>query len=95
MVTVALVRNLVGLLYSDGAEKSKESIKLVILFQNSIKKLQRLQNHVHSVIFRYITNFIYDEASNSPPTQSSITGDTPKHNLTAGNLLKELKQQLE
>ena len=63
IVTVALVRNLVGLLHSDGAEKSNESIKLAVLFQNTrkIKKLQRLQNYVHSVIFPYITDFIYDE----------------------------------
>ena len=61
MVTVALVRNLVGLLHSDGARKSNESTRLAVLFQNSIKKLQRLQNYVYSVIFYYITDFIYDE----------------------------------
>ena len=60
MVTVALVRNLVGLLHSDSAEKSNKTIKLVVLFQNSIKKLQRLQNYVHSVIFHYTTDFVYD-----------------------------------
>ena len=58
MVTVALVRNLVGLLNSDGAGKSNESTRLAVPFQNSIKKLQRLQNYVHSVIFRYIADFI-------------------------------------
>ena len=107
MVTVELVRNLVGLLHSDGAEKSNKTVKLAVLFQNSLKKLQRLQNYMHSVIFHYITNFIYDEgmARNSSPAQFSITEDTPKqfsitedtpkHSLTAGNLLQKLKQQLE
>ena len=41
MVTVALVRNLVGLLHSDSAEKSNETIKLVVLFQNRIKKITK------------------------------------------------------
>ena len=97
MVTVALVRSFVGLLHSDGAEKFNETIKLAILFQNSIKKLQKLQNYVHSVIFRYITDFVYDfiAARNSSPVQSLITEGTTKHSLTAGNLLQELTQQLE
>ena len=97
MVTVELVRNLVGLLHSDGAEKSNKTVKFEVLFQNSLKKLQRLQNYMHSVIFHYITDFIYDEgmARNSPPAQFSITEDTPKHSLTAGNLLQKLKQHLE
>ena len=60
MVTVALVRNLVGVLHSNSAEKSNETIKFAVLFQNSIKKIQRLQNYVHSVVFSYITDFVYE-----------------------------------
>ena len=56
MVTVALVRNLVGLLHSDGAGKSNESTRLAVLFQNSIKKITKATE-----LFRYITDFIYDE----------------------------------
>ena len=41
MVTVALVRNLVGLLHSDSAGKSNESTRLAVLFQNSIKKITK------------------------------------------------------
>ena len=41
MVTVALVRNLVGLLHSDGAGKSNELTRLAVLFQNSIKKITK------------------------------------------------------
>ena len=60
MVTVVLVRNLVSLLHFDSAEKSNETLKLGILFQNSIKKLQRIQNYVHFVIFHCITDFVYN-----------------------------------
>ena len=38
MVTVALVK---GLLHSDSAKKSNETIKLAILFQNNIKKITK------------------------------------------------------
>ena len=96
MVTVALVRNLVGLLHSDGAGKSNDQLDLPFCFKIASKKLQRLQNYVHIVIFPYITDFIYNEW---PEThhQHSLQSLTilPKHSLTAGNLLQELKQQLD
>ena len=61
LATVALARNLVGLLHSTIGEKSNETIKPATVFQNSTKKLQRPQNYVASVVFRYITDFFYDK----------------------------------
>ena len=61
VATVALVRNFVGLLHSTIAERSNETIKPATVFQNSTEKLQKLQNYVSSVVFRYITDFFYDE----------------------------------
>ena len=75
-------------------------LDLPFCFKIASKKLQRLQIYVHSVIFPYITDFIYDEwpethhqhslQSLTIPAQSSITNNTPK-GLVAENLLQELK----
>ena len=61
VATVALARNLVGLLHSTIAEKSNETIKPATVFQNNTKKLQRPQNYVASVVFHYITDLFYDK----------------------------------
>ena len=51
VVTVALEKNLFGLLHSSSAEKSNETIKSV-LFQNNT-------NYLSSGVFQYITYFFY------------------------------------
>ena len=61
MNLVATGINLVGLLHSTIAEKSNETIKSTTVFQNSTKKLQRPQKYVASIVFHYITDFVYDE----------------------------------
>ena len=62
VATMALKRNWVGLLHSTITEKSNETIKPAIVFQNSTKKLQRPQNYVFCLYsVTYITDFFYDE----------------------------------
>ena len=61
VATVALAGKFVGLLHSTIAERSNETIKPATVFQIAPKKLQKLQNYVSSVVFRYITDFFYDE----------------------------------
>ena len=70
VATVALARKFVGLLHSTIAERSNETIKpatltkqlnLPLCFKIAPKKLPKLQNYVSSVVFRYITDFFYDE----------------------------------
>ena len=60
VATVALARNLVGLLHSTIAEKSNETIKPATVFQNSTEKITKatIQNYVSSVVFPYITDMM-------------------------------------
>ena len=51
VVTVALEKNLVGLLHSSSAKKSNETIKSVLFQYNT--------NYLSSVVFQYITYFFY------------------------------------
>ena len=44
-------KNIVGLLHSGSAEKSNETIKSAVLFQNNT-------NYLSSVVFQYITDFL-------------------------------------
>ena len=72
VVTVALARNLVGLLHSTIAEKSNKTIKSATVFQNSTNKIIKAIKLVASVVY-------------SPPFHPSFTEGTPKHSLTADN----------
>ena len=52
VATVALARNLVGLLHSNSAEKSNKTVKPATVLQNSTEKLYQLQTYCllsHSV----------------------------------------------
>ena len=78
VATVALARNFVGLLHSTIAEKSNETIKLAIVFQNSTEKITKATKLcVFCCIPLHNWLLLWRAGGNSPPSHPLITDRLP------------------
>ena len=79
VATVALARNLVDLLHSNSAEKSKKQLILPLCFKIASKKLHKLQTYtVFCCMSLHNWLLLWWRGRNSTPAHPLITEDTPK-----------------